>query len=88
MLSWIDYQSLLEAPIKEWIAAHKESHITIIVLTRGIPVVSEAKNSDKGNVPRATTHLLAGMMVAVDDLRTGPTGNVGKGSPFYNPRNV
>lgn len=82
-LSWPDYQSLLEAPVKKWLAGNKTAPITIIVLTRGIPVVTMAKNSDNGSVPRATTHILAGMMVEDDIVRTGPAGNQGKSSPFY-----
>lgn len=83
MLTWTEYETLLEAPVKAWLAANTGARITIIALTRGVPVVTEAKNSEKGNVPRATTHILAQMMVESDQLRTGPTGHVGVASPFH-----
>jgi uncharacterized protein (TIGR03790 family) len=54
-----------------------------VALTRGIPVSAPTKNSKGAEIQRATTHLVAGMFVEKDDLRTGEAGTYGKPNPFY-----
>jgi uncharacterized protein (TIGR03790 family) len=81
--SFADYQKLLETPVKSWIQAHPQSPITIIALTRGIPVCTPVKNAKANEILRSTTHMLGAMMVEEDTLRTGPEGHIGIASPFY-----
>ncbi|NUN50157.1 MAG: TIGR03790 family protein [Candidatus Brocadiae bacterium] len=78
-----EYRTLLETPVKDWLAAHPDAKITVVLLTRGIPVCTPVKNATTNEIVRATTHILAGMFVEKDDLRTGPAGHQGSGSPFY-----
>ncbi|MBI2919945.1 MAG: TIGR03790 family protein [Planctomycetes bacterium] len=81
--SFDEYCTLLQEPVRAWILAHPGSHITTIALTRGIPVCAPVKNAKGNEIVRATAHMLGGMFVEKDDLRTGPEGVRGNPSPFY-----
>ncbi|KAF0244644.1 MAG: hypothetical protein FD180_2311 [Planctomycetota bacterium] len=81
--SYAEFETQLVLPVKRWIESHPEDHITIVVLTRGVPVCAPVKNAKAAEILRATTHQLAGMFCEKDEIRSGPEGNVGVGSPFY-----
>jgi len=78
------YRTLLEEPVKRWLADHPRSPITTLALTRGIPIVSMTRPApDHPEAPRSTTHLLA-LLGAPDDLRTAGDGQWGfKANPYF-----
>ncbi|MCE9584212.1 MAG: hypothetical protein K8T20_17135, partial [Planctomycetes bacterium] len=81
--TYAEFDQQLQVPVKQWIESHPDDHITIVALTRGIPVCTPVKNATASEILRATTHMLSGMFAEKDDVRTGPAGNIGNASPFY-----
>lgn len=66
--SFAEYRERLETPVREWIAANPKSHITTIVLSRGIPVEAPIRTKTAANEPiRSVTHLLAQLAFEDDD---------------------
>lgn len=81
--SYAEYQQQLEAPVKKWIEAHPAARITIVVLTRGVPVCTPTRNAKTDEIVRCTTHMLAAMFCEQAEMKEGPEGTYGKENPFY-----
>ena len=62
------FEEMLAVPVRRWLDAHPEAHITMILLTRGIPVVTGVK--DNPAIRRGTAHMLSILAVEGDGLRT------------------
>lgn len=81
--SYAEYQQQLENPVRQWIDAHPAEHITIVVLTRGVPVCTPTRNAKADEIVRCTTHMLAAMSCEQAEMKEGPEGTYGKENPFY-----
>ncbi len=74
------FREQLESPVKRWIETHNDARITTIVLTRGVPVVTQSSNDPK--CTRGTAHMLA-LMEAPEDARTAAQQMEFKRNPIY-----